>query len=204
MINRILLLIALTACGASRRAEPVPVEPVEAVTSEPAAIVADDAEHLAPGPSIYDLPLTLRDAEGREIGLDVARGKPVLISMFYASCSVACPVLIEDLRSTVAALPADVRADVRVILVSFDPARDQPAVLRELARARGLDQRWTLASASEPDARALAAVIGMKYRKLDTGEYAHGSTVVALDREGHPLVRSEKIGRRAALITAVR
>jgi protein SCO1/2 len=175
---------------------------------EPPAAPAPQAEPtpIAPAldePSIYELDLSLRTADNRDVGVDVERGHPVLISMFYASCPVACPVLIADIGRIVTELPPEVQRDVRVVLVSFDP-RDTPDRLAELATERKLDERWTLVSANESDARTLAAILGFKFRRLANGEYMHGSTIVALDVEGRPLARTEQLGQHAAILSALR
>ena len=202
----IIVLAILAACSGrtapiERIPAPQPAQPGPALATTELEAASPAA---APGPSIYDLPIQLRDADDRTVGLDVARGKPVLISMFYASCPVACPVLVAEIGQVIAALPPELQRDIRVVLVSFDPDRDTPAKLHELARERRLDERWTLAVASEPDARALAAVLGVKYRKLDNGEFFHGSTIVVLDSEGRPVARTDSLGQRATLIAAIR
>ena len=182
------LVLALVACSGKPADHAAPV-------SAPSTALA-----ISTAPSIYDLPLQLRDADARAIGLDVHRGKPVLISMFYASCTTACPLLVSELSHTL----AEARArDARVLLVSFDPARDTPAKLHELARERHLDDRWTLAVASDADARALAAVLGFKYRRLENGDFAHGATMVVLDREGRPVARTDALADRSAVVAAL-
>jgi protein SCO1/2 len=181
-------LLILMACG-GRTSEPF--QPPQA---------APIARAESTEPSLYELGLTLRDATGQRIGLDAARGKPVLLTMFYASCNVACPALIEDVRRALAEMPAD----VQVMLVSFDPDRDTPAALAALATARGLDTRWTLAAADAADARELAAAFGYRYRKLENGEFFHGSTIVLLDEAGRPLAKTEGFGQHAALVAALR
>jgi protein SCO1/2 len=124
--------------------------------------------------------------------------------MFYASCAVACPLLVSEVDQVLAELPESARRDVEVLLVSFDAARDTPAKLSALAQDRRLDDsRWTLAAASDGDARALAAMLGIKYRRLANGDFAHGSTIVALDGEGHPIARTDALGQRAALLAAL-
>lgn len=190
-MRAIALVLALAACSGRAPTPPLAVPTDQAV---PASVRATGTE-----PSIYELGLVLHDAHGERIGLDVHRGKPVLLTMFYASCSIACPALIEDVRRTLAAMPPD----VHVVLVSFDPARDTPARLAELAAARGLDARWTLAAPDEADARELAAAIGYRYRKLDNGEFFHGSTILLLDADGRPLARTEGFGQGDALVAAL-
>lgn len=199
---RILIaLCAIAACSGKPASEPSARAPLAPEVTAPAAV--PEATTVVDAPSIYDLPILLRDAADRDINIDVARGQPVLITMFYASCPVACPVLIDDLQRTLAGLPPATRAEVRVVLVSFDPERDTPQKLRELAAQRGLDAQWTLAAARPADARALAAVLGIKYRKLESGEFFHSSKITVLDREGRPVARAEGFRQQAALIAAL-
>ena len=121
--------------------------------------------------------------------------------MFYGTCPAACPVLVEEIDRVLA---ASSDANARVVLVSFDAARDTPARLRELAREHHLDDRFTLASASDGDARVLAAALGIKYRKLADGSFSHNLAVVALDADGRPLARMDRLGDDAALEAVLR
>jgi protein SCO1 len=198
---RALLLLACIGCSARATTHEHANAPIANVAPTAVEPTIEPGPSIQPGPSIYELPIQLVDATGARIGLDVARGKPVLVSMFYASCSVACPLLISEVQQVLAELPPD--ADVRVLLVSFDPARDTAAKLMTLSRERKLDARWTLAVANATDARSLAAVLGVKYRQLPNGEFAHGSTIVALDGEGREIARTDSLGQRAALVRAL-
>lgn len=183
------MLLALAACSRPSAAPVAPPAPPKVGT----------------GPSLYslqlDLPLTAQT--GAPIRLDIDRGHPTLVSMFYGSCAAACPALIDRVAHTVDQLPEPARRDTRVLLVSFDPARDTPPHLAELAREHHLDARWTLASASPQDAQTLAAVLGIKYRVVKGGEFFHTSVVVALDREGRTLTRAEGLGDSPALAAAL-
>ncbi|MGE0404599.1 MAG: SCO family protein [Kofleriaceae bacterium] len=196
-MRTIAAVLVLASCVQEHGRQPTAVEAAPAIAVEPVAPALDE-------PSLYDLDIRLRTSDDVEIGLDVQRGHPVLVTMFYASCPVACPVLIEDLGRVAADLPAEIQRDLRFVIVSFDAARDTPQVLRELIAKRHLDERWTVASANDADARTLAATLGFKFRALANGEYVHGATVVALDREGRPIARSEQIGHREALRAALR
>jgi protein SCO1/2 len=184
----IICALAIAAC--SRASEPVR-QPA------PAPVIAPQLDE----PSLYDLTITLRTSRGDQVGLDAARGRPVIVTMFYGSCSVACPTLIDDIKRTIAEIGRD---DVRVLLVSFDAARDTPANLAALAQTRGLDDRWTLAAAADADARELAATLGFKFRKLDNGEFFHSATIVALDETGRPIARTEGFNQRGPLVAALR
>jgi protein SCO1/2 len=155
------------------------------------------------GPSLYDLDVTMVDAEGHTIPFGSHRGHITLVSMFYGSCTAACPMLVETIRRTVSQLPAPVRDDVRVLLVSFDAKRDTPARLREIASQRGLTSHWTLASASDDGARVIAAVLGIRYRVVAGGEYFHTAAIIALDGVGRTLGRLDGFGDPTALVDAI-
>ena len=191
---RVALLVALAACAR----DPVPPPPPSPVRP-PAATAVPVLRHDAP--SIYELPVRLRSAEAHEIGLDAGRGHLVLASMFYGSCAAACPVLVDEIGRVMSALH-DPQA--RVLLISFDAARDTPSRLRELAAAHHLDGRWILASADDADARAIAAVLDIKYRKLTGGAFAHSSAIVALDEDGRPVARVDGLGHAGDLAVALR
>lgn len=147
-----------------------------------------------PGDSVYQLRVPLTDHNGQPFELASARGQLVLVSMFYSSCEMVCPMIFETIHLTLKALPAKERDRVKVLMISFDPARDTVAVLKRTAQAHSCDEHWTLARADEAGARKLAAVLGVQYRRLTSGEFNHSSTTLLLDREGRIAARTGVLG----------
>ena len=138
-----------------------------------------------PDGSLYQLTGTLQDQTGADVRLDVHRGHPVLMSMFYASCTDACPLLIAELRRIESSLSPALRADVRVLLVSLDPAHDTPAALQRVAEKHRLEAAgWLLLTGTDDSVREVAAVLGVKFRRLSTGVINHSSVIAVLDRRG--------------------
>jgi protein SCO1 len=175
------LTLALAAC------ERAPA----AVTPEPEPVAAPK---LAPreGPSLYQAEMDLVDQDGKQLDLAVFAGKPVLVTMFYANCPYACPLLISDIKRALAALEPSVRAETRVLLVSLDPGQDTPQSMKELARLHRVDEPgWRFTRAAEEDVVTLAALLGVKYKKLDSGQIQHTSVITVLDRRGVSRHRSE-------------
>lgn len=164
------------------------------------------AESSDPPQSIYHLAAALTDQAGRPIGLDVYRGQPVLITMFYGSCPMTCPLLIDTLHAIEHALPAPQKAQVRVLMISIDPVRDTPERLSALARARRIDlSRWTLARADADDVRKIAALLRIQYRQLPDGNYNHANVISLLSPEGEILLQSSALGKAdQALIEQLR
>jgi protein SCO1/2 len=148
-----------------------------------------------PGDSVYQLTLPLTDQDGKAVALDQGQGHPVLVTMFYTSCQFVCPMLVDALRDTLAALTPAQRERIDVLMVSFDPERDTVQVLRRTADERGLDRaHWTLARSDAAGARKLAALLGIRFRALPDGDYNHTSTLVLLDARGRIAGGSSRLG----------
>jgi len=138
-----------------------------------------------PSSSLYRLDTVLTDSHGNRFALADMGGAPLLAAMFYGDCSSACPVVIESLKRTLAALGPDGR-NVRVLLVSLDPLRDDPPTLAKLARAQRLDGgRWRVAvPRDDTDTRRIAAALGIRYRALTGGAIGHTARVTLLGADG--------------------
>ena len=159
-----------------------------------------------PGDSIYNLRLQLTDQDGHRQLLAERRGRPQLVTMFYASCQMVCPMIIDSMRATRNALAPAERAKIDLLAVSFDPARDSVAVLHGYAEKRGLDApAWTLARVEPAGARQLSGVLGLQYRQLPDGEFNHSSELILLDADGRIVARTSHIGRLdPAFVEAIR
>ncbi|KLD62631.1 SCO family protein [Dyella japonica] len=155
------------------------------------------AEAPLPGASVYQLDVVLTDQEGRDGYWADRRGQVQLVSMFYTSCSMVCPMIVDTMKLTAQAVRAPGRAPLNVLLVSFDPTRDTVPVLHDYAQRRQLPApRWTLARTASPTAaRQLAAVLGLQYRQLPDGDFNHSSELILLDADGRIVARTNVIGR---------
>ena len=150
-----------------------------------------------PGDSIYQLPLPLTDSNGQTRDWRTLRGKPHLVSMFYTSCQYICPLIVESGKAVERQLTPAQQKKLGVVLISMDPARDDPAALKKVAEQRKLDTtRWTLASPPAGEVRAVAGVLGIRYRQLADGEFNHSSALILVDANGRILARTEKIGSK--------
>jgi protein SCO1 len=155
-----------------------------------AAVVRADAPE-----SVYQLDVALTNQSGEQHRIDKHRGHPVLVTMFYGSCPMACPLLIDTMRSIERTASPAQRAEMRFLLISIDPDRDTVANLNALASNRRLDtSRWTLARTNATNVRKIAAVLGIQYRHLPDGGYNHSSIVTLLTPEGEIAYQSSVLG----------
>lgn len=161
------------------------------------AVAAPPANRAPPLPadSVYQLPVTLTDQKGQARAWGLRRGRPQIVAMFYSSCKFICPLIVDSGKAVQKQLTAQERSRVSVLLISLDPERDAPAALAAVVRQRQLDQgSWTLASPAPGDVRAIAGLLGVRYRRLDNGDFNHTSALVLLDAEGRIVARTEKMG----------
>ena len=167
------------------------------------AIAPAAAPPALPGDSIYQMKLALTDQAAAATALDRNRGAPVLVTMFYGSCPHVCPLIIATMQRMERELPDAQRAKLRVLLVSFDPDRDTPAKLAEVAQRHHADlSRWTFTRTDATSVRKLAAVLNIQYRKLPDGEFNHSTVITLLDRDGRIAAQTSSILRPDAAFQA--
>ena len=145
-------------------------------------------EAMAAGPfpknSIYQANAAFTTDTNRPFTLGELRGRPVVLTMFFASCGYACPLIVTDMQAIGAILPPAIRDRALFVLVSFDTARDQPAVLAEYRVQRSLDAQWILLHGTADSVRELAALLGVKYQQAADGAFSHSNLITLLNPEG--------------------
>jgi protein SCO1 len=147
-----------------------------------------------PAESLYWLSVPLTDAQGKRFELRDLAGHPVLVRLFYGDCNTACPIVLENLQQTIAALkPA--AGKLSVLMVSLDPLRDTPASLARLGQSHHLDNTiFRLAvSTDETHTRTMAAALNIKYRVLGGGEINHSTRIFLIDADGKVVASSAQL-----------
>ena len=137
-----------------------------------------------PGRSLYHSTVSLTDQHGTLLHARDFRGQVVIMTMFYASCTTVCPMLIGQLQRIDAALSKEARARTRILLVSLDPQRDTPERLAELAKRYDVDDRWSFTRANSAGVQEIAALLGVTYRRTASGDIDHAAVIALLDRDG--------------------
>jgi len=148
-----------------------------------------------PSDSVYQLKLLLTDQQARTADWRTRRGKPQLVSMFYTSCQYVCPLVVDSGKAIERQLSSSQQGNLGILLISMDPKRDDSAALQAVVAKRKLDtQHWTLAAPRPGDVRAVAGVLGIRYRALADGEFNHTTALILLDGEGRIVARTEQMG----------
>jgi protein SCO1 len=149
-----------------------------------------------PRNSLYQLNVTLTDQDGKRSNWQDGVPGPRIVSMFYTRCEYVCPMLFEAIRSVESNLPADARQQLRVGLVTLDPARDDVSALKKTADQRAGDQtRWRVYRTDDAGVRKLAGLLGIQYRRMSDGEFNHSTVMILLDANGVELARTTNIAK---------
>ena len=128
---------------------------------------------------------TLTDSSGAQFSLGDYRGKPLVISLVYTSCSSVCPATTQRLVDAVNESGRDVGLGrFNVLTVGFDAKNDTPARLAQFSATQGVGLgNWRFASADAATLTSLLGELGFSYQTV-AGGFDHVTQTTIIDREG--------------------
>jgi protein SCO1/2 len=91
---------------------------------------------------------------------DLVKGKAVLISFMFTSCTAQCPRETANLAKLQRVLGAHAGRDLFLISISVDPAHDTPPVLQRYADTFGAKPDWTFATGRAADVARIQRQLG--------------------------------------------
>ncbi len=174
----IAVAVFVAACGGG--GVPGSASPDVAPTTSPPPLgireTAYDPPQAAP-------PLRLTDHDGRPFDLASLRGEPVLVYFGYTHCPDVCPTTLADIRDALRL----VDVPTRVVFVTIDPARDDPAAMKQYVDY--YRSGFIGLTGSEAEIAVAADAWGASYRKLESDSasgyaMAHSTETYLVDAEG--------------------
>lgn len=129
----------------------------------------------------------LEDQDGRRFRLGDFRGRLLAVEFIYTHCQTLCVALggaFAQIRDRLG--PQALGREVVLLSVSFDPARDDPARLRQHARHLGADgDAWRLARIADPAGlKAMLATFGIVVIPDGAGGFEHNAAIHLVGRDG--------------------
>jgi protein SCO1 len=138
--------------------------------------------HLA----LPDLPLV--DQTGAAFRFSDLRGRVVLVTGVYATCTTACPEIFLELKKILDELPATERADLSVVALTLNPEYETADLMAAVAEGRGFKHpEFRYANAAPPAAMhdALTRLQFSATRNPQTGVIDHANLFLLVDRSNH-------------------
>jgi protein SCO1 len=161
---------------------------------------------------IPNLPVVTQDGKTVRFYDDLVKGKIVIISFIYTSCTDICPLTTARLAQLEDKLGDIVGRDIFILSMSVDPENDTPQRLKEYSEAFQTGPGWTFVTGKLEDIRAINSKFGERSQILSehrneivlgndaTGEWQRDSafgdlsrlvmTVSALDPKWRDQVRT--------------
>ena len=135
--------------------------------------------------SLYQLDSTWTNDFDQPVKFGTLQGRVQVVVMFFASCTYACPIIVHDMKRIEAALPEKVRAGTGFTLITIDPERDTTDALHSYRSVHKLNTgRWTLLHGTPDDTLELAALLGVKFKRETSGQFAHSNLITVLSEQG--------------------
>jgi protein SCO1/2 len=137
----------------------------------------------------------------------IIKDKITVLAMVYTHCPDICPMTTHNMQLVEQKLSADLKENVKFVVISFDPNRDTPSVLKKFAEIRDISfDNWTLLSGDEQNTKEVMLKFGVKAIPSDSsyddyGELSynviHTDRISLIDQEGN--LRSNYKGSTANL-----
>lgn len=133
-----------------------------------------------------DLEFTLTGPDGSAFEASALRGKPAIIFFGFTSCPNICPTTLTQLSVVMKKLGSQA-GDIQIVLVSVDPGRDTPEVMKSYTESFG---PWLLGLTGPEDSlttlRAAYGVYAAMESSDNKGTYnvMHNAAVFAFDSKG--------------------
>ena len=114
--------------------------------------------------SILNIPLV--DASGKSFSLASLKGKTVVLTDFFTSCDMICPMTSANMRDIAAAVKAAGKSSsIDVLELTVDPARDTVARINAYQNLYG-GATWTMATGTPTNLKNLWAWFGVYTKQI--------------------------------------
>ena len=134
--------------------------------------------------SVYLVGGEWKDQDGNTFDLNSLAGQKQVVAFIFTNCKEVCPFMMRSMKNIQDKLPEEVRANTGFLVVSFDPERDTPAVLKNFGEHYKADEHWTFLNGSDDDVRTLANTMNIRYQHAEGGMINHSNAIMVLDEHG--------------------
>lgn len=116
----------------------------------------------------------------------IIKSKIALMAMVYTHCPDICPMTTHNMQLIEERLPDDLKGKVKFVIISFDPNRDAPSVLRKFAEIRDINfANWSLLTGDKENTKEVMLKFGIKAIPADSSYDENGElsyNVIHTDR----------------------
>jgi protein SCO1/2 len=169
LLGAFALALGLCSCGGSAPAHTATVSD---------SLGGFDGAALPAGESAHDFSLT--DQYGARVSLARYRGRVVMLSFLYPSCGSACVLIAEQIRGAL----DELESPVPVLIVSAEPAADNPAGVRRFLAQVSLTGRALYLGGTRAQLQPIWRAYHVQPASAGAAAFSNYAGVILLDRAG--------------------
>lgn len=117
---------------------------------------------------------------------NIIKDKITLLAMVYTHCPDICPMTTHNMQLVEQRLSDELKNKVKFVIISFDPHRDTPNILKKFAEIRDINfNNWSLLSGDDQNTKEVMLKFGIKAIPTDSSYDANGElsyNVIHTDR----------------------
>jgi cytochrome oxidase Cu insertion factor (SCO1/SenC/PrrC family) len=142
-------------------------------------------------------PFDLVDHRGAPVSLADSRGRVVLITGVYATCSTACPQILREVKDLIESLPPELRERFSAVALSLNPEYDTREMMTAIAEAYGFPYpAFRYASGPPSDMHDLLTRLQFAaVKNPQTGAIDHANLFLLVDAGGRIAYRFNLLDR---------
>ncbi len=126
----------------------------------------------------------LKDQQGNPFDFAKARGKLVLVTFIYTTCTDVCPLLTAKFAAIQRTLEARKNHDYLLLSITTDPETDTSSTLRQYADRYKADfSRWSFLTGSRAELAKVWKNFGVNVVKNQSGQVQHITFTTLVDRQ---------------------
>ena len=136
---------------------------------------------------------TLKERGGQTVSADDLKGKVWVASFIFTRCSTGCPQVTGTMARLQKELDLAGKTDLRLVTLTVDPERDNPAELKEYAKRYAADpEKWLFLTG---DKDKIHEIIQKQFKvhvaeregeeRKPGNEFDHSTRLVLVDKRGH-------------------
>lgn len=140
------------------------------------------------------IPLDLEffDEEGKTVQLgQYFNDKPVILTLVYYNCPRLCNLVLNGVLKSIRMIPQELGKDYDIVTISFNP-KDTPELAKTkktnyLKKYEGQQKEagWHFLTGTPEAIQKITEAVGFQYEYIEeSGEFAHGSGIMVLTKEG--------------------
>ncbi|MEG8946155.1 SCO family protein [Rosettibacter firmus] len=125
---------------------------------------------------------------------EMIKGKVTLVTMIYTHCPDICPMTTHNMQLVESKLSKDELDKVHFVVITFDPNRDTPYVLKKYAEIRDINfNRWSLLSGNEQSTKEVLLKFDINAIPIDSSYdekgnlsyyFIHTDRISLIDQKG--------------------